>query len=261
MSKLEARKSSTLPANSSIDSNQLLSLCHRIRESMETLEQSVRLTQLRLITLSYISRASRSGSSSASWWRCFDNFIELCNLSQVVVQLLNELHQKLSDSSENSIHYQIASQQLMFFTSEWYDNIAPKLNATFEMANKQELDESNDQRRPRRQVRKGSNSQEAGDMQVRDALMRLKQSMEENERLIATIATNINYTRTTIENIYDSLQSTKLELDAGERNAVESVGLIRSANKCKMVLVLVLALIMALISYYVLRYIYSLLVS
>lgn len=240
----------------SMDSNQLLSLCHRIRESMSSLEKSVRLVKLRLATLSYIHDDIEDWSL-----KCFDNLLELCNLSQLVVQLLEELHRKLCESSENSIDYQIVSQQLMFFTSEWYDSLAPKMHETFELASRQNIDLSTDADRVlllnKRQTTGGQvkvETETEAEMRVRDALLRLKQSMGENERLLASLASNIEYTRTTIETIYDSLQSTKLNLDAGDENLLAAVGQVRKSNLRNITCFLVLLIMLVIVGLYAFRF-------
>lgn len=232
------------PLKGSIDSNQLLALCQRMRESMTDLDKSIRLMQLRLTTLSYIQ-----DDVEAMWLKCLDHLLELCQQSQLVVRLLDELRIKLAESSESSILYQIASQQLMYFTSEWYDHFAPKLNETFEFASKQDIELES------RVEQNGTGNRVDGlacDARVRDALLRLKQSMGENERLIVGIASNIEYTRTTIDTIYDSLQSTKLELASGEKHAIEAVGEIRQSDRRKILgygLILAVLLVAAIILY------------
>lgn len=275
------------PTGQPMDSNQLLSLCERVRDNMSSLDRSIRLTQLRLTTLSYIQTETIEDSSL----KCFDNLIELSNLSQRIVLLLDELHLKLSESSESSIDYQIASQQLTFFTSEWYDNFTPKLNETFELASRQEiklegaakerraggatvsqlaetvinLERRQRQRqrlRLRRQSSPGAPAAEeeeeevaaAENIRVREALLRLKQSMRENERLTASIASNIEYTRATIESIYDSLQSTKLGLDAGERQTLEATRLVaRQTNYTRWCCFLILLIPAIYITFYLAR--------
>lgn len=260
-----------------IDSNQLLSLCQRMRDSMSNLEKSIQITKLKLTTLAYISLVEGDTKKEDKSSKCFDQLIELCNLSQHVVELLEQLHLKLSESSENSIQYQIASQQLMYFTSEWYDNFTPKLNETFELAYNQDLinyQENLAERNKKGALRKldaeatnsvllpgelnairTNNNLDGGESSKRalDALMRLRESMRENERLIAAIATNIDYTRATIDTIHDSLQSTKLNLYMGETNAIEAVKTLRESRFYKFVCYLIIAGILLIILLILLR--------
>lgn len=229
-----------------IDSSQLLTLCFTMRENMSSLRKSISMAQLRLTTLNYVHEDSGDWSL-----KCSDNLIELCNLSQLVVQLLDQLHLKLQESSENSIHYQIASQQLMFFTSEWYDDITPKLNETYELAYKQDMNIIGRDQGVVENNQTGINYQmSASEIRIRDALLRLKESMRENERLIAGIASNIEYTKATIESIYTSLQSTKLSLNAGEHNAIEAIKILRQSNKTRLILYFCLLVLIALTAYY-----------
>lgn len=212
-------------SRNSIDPNQLLLLFYRIRETMSLLEKCIKSTQLRLTTLSYINDDVEDSSL-----KCFDSLIGLCNLSQSAIQLLDELQVKLGESNENSAQYQIASQQLMFFTSEWYDNLSPKLNKTFELAQLW----SQTVATPGKATTATTTT-----LTGRDALLRLRQSMRENERLIVNIADNIEYTRTTIETIYDSLQSTKLNLNAGEENAKVAIHELNRRSKLRITCIIV----------------------
>lgn len=241
-------KSKTKKRINPIDPNQLLFYCHRIRDTINLLEKCIKSTQLRLTTLSYINDDVEDSSLM-----CFDSLIELCNLSQLVIQLLDILQEKLSESSENTAQYQIASQQLMFFTSEWYDNLTPKLNETFEIAQEQSFNVN--------KLIPGSNKrkqeQAPANLRVRDALLRLKESMRENERLIVNIAGNIERTRATIETIYDSLQSTKVNLNAGEENTKVAINELRRTSKTRLTCVLISVLLLfALLSIFVYRVIF-----
>lgn len=226
----------------SIDPNQLLLLCYRMRETMDLIEKCVRSTQLRLTTLSYINNDVEDSSL-----KCFDSLIGLCNLSQSAIQLLDELQVKLSESSENSVQYQIASQQLMFFTSEWYDNLTPKLNKTFELAQEHSLSINETT------ISTNNHHLASTNLRVRDALLRLRESMGENERLIMNIAGNIEYTRATIETIYDSLQSTKLNLNTGDENAKVAIHELNRRRKfritCKTVAILIVFTLITLFVY------------
>lgn len=258
------------PKGVAIDSNQLLSLCQRMRENMGLLEKSIQLTKLKLITLAYVNSIEGNNNYNNRYSSCFDQLIELCNLSQQVVGLLEQLHSKLSESSENSIQYQIASQQLMYYTSEWYDNYTPKLNETFELAYNQDLiyRDGPSGRRNREEIRLSQaldnqdNSARAIDNNLNDggspgrtvdALMRLRESMMENERLIAAIATNIEYTRATIDTIQESLQSTKLNLYMGETNAIEAVKTLRESRYYKFLCYLMLAGVFSIVALIVLH--------
>lgn len=241
--KVEAKK-----RTNPVDPDQLLFLCHRMRETISLLEKCIKSTQLRLTTLSYINDDVEDSSLM-----CFDSLIELCNLSQLVIQLLDELQEKLSESSENSAQYQIASQQLMFFTSEWYDNLTPKLNETFELAQEQSFNIN--------KLIPGSNKRKQelapANLRVRDALLRLRESMRENERLIVNIAGNIERTRATIETIYDSLESTKLNLNAGEENAKVAINELRRTSKTRLTCILIpLLLLFSLLLMFVYRLIF-----
>lgn len=162
------------------------------------------------------------------------------------------------------------AQQLMFFASEWYDNFTPKLNETFEMANKADTAATGTNQQQQQQAINNNGQQSLSrlatsaasisgqqshtDVRVRDALMRLRQSMYENERLIATITANIEYTRTTIEAIQDSLEQTKVGLDTGQQNALEAIKEIRQTNRWSIIFCYIIPIILLLlIIYYVLK--------
>lgn len=245
-------------ASNLLDPSQLLLLCHRMRENMNLLEKNIQSTQLRLTTLSYINDDVEDSSL-----KCFDSLIGLCNLSQLVISLIDELQVKLAESSESSAQYQIASQQLMFLTSEWYDNLAPKLNETLKLAQKQ----SNMNMTKEYARKRGANKKQDEDMEsaylaepaesrAREALLRLRESMRENERLIVSIAGNIDYTRATIETIYDSLHSTKFNLSAGEENTKVAIEELKKRNyykfSCTIITVLVLVALAAAYIYWLL---------
>lgn len=243
-----ANKTKLKTSNASgLDSNQLLSLCNEMRETMSQLDKSMRSAQLYLTTLSYIDVDTQGWSL-----KCIDNLMDLCKLSQKAVRLLDELHLKMRDSAQNSIQYQIASQQLMFFTSEWYETLTPQLNSTFELAEKQNLKQQYD---GKKQTINNETLQpiNSGEMRVNNALLRLRQSMGENERLIGTIASNIDYTRATIESIQDSLHSTKLTLYAGEQNAIESVKVLRQSNRYQAICIITFISILLIVTYLLLR--------
>lgn len=257
MSSIRSIKSTSL-LSVAIDSNQLLSTCQSIKENMDKLDKSISLVQLRLTTLSYVGKLAGDDFSL----KCSDDLIELCGISQLLVQQLDELNSKLSESAASSISYQIASQQLMFFTGEWYDNLTPKFNETFEMAEKLDPNLSMKHLKASLAITKSAPGQtkrtdtkiSTTEVRVRDALLRLKQSMIENERLIATIANNIEYTKATIEAIYDSLQSTKFGLDVSEQNTIESIKIVRQSNRYRLIIVLVLLAVFVVIIYMIFRF-------
>lgn len=242
-----------------IDPNQLLELCHQIKESLDKLDKSIRLTRLRMTTLSYVGDEVNCTLSPAEG---LDDLNELCQLSQSLVKQLDELQSKLNDDPLNLISYQIASQQLAYFTSEWYDNLTLKFQETLELAERFHF------MSPREHLRdvvggptmmKGTKkwtkrverqhqlmNSSAAEMRVRNALMRLRQSMSENEQLIASISNNLAYTKMTIEAIYSSLRTTKVNLEQGEQNALESIGLVRRSERTKIILMLVCVSLVAL---------------
>lgn len=246
--------------SAAIDSNQLLSLCHRTRETTDSLGDRIRLTKLRLTSLRYIRAGQPVGGGDPAA-RCSDDLIKLCNLSQKVVQLLDELQTKLGESSRNSIDYQIATQQLIYFTYEWFDRLAPELENTFELANELiNIDDDDDlstKRRPRSPPSGSGSGGGGGDARVRDALLRLRQSMSENERLISTIANNIENTRATIETIFDSLQSTKVHLEAGEANAFQAIEETKQSKRlgvfCWFLLLILICVILSYIISWIVR--------
>lgn len=261
------------PKSAAIDSSQLLALCQKMHESMSSLDKCIQVTQLKLTTLTYVRLMEEESKLENKSLKCFEQLIELCNLSQNVVQLLEQLHQKLSESAENSIQYQIASQQLMYITSEWYDNFTPKLNETFELAYRQNLIYQDNfaasNKETGRAKLKNANAQSDPDTdnimretnaigdglpeRALDALLRLRESMRDNERLIATIATNIEYTRATIDTIHEALQSTKLNLNAGETNAIEALESLRESRYYEIGCYLLLISILVIICLVVLR--------
>lgn len=226
--------------NTPLDSNQLLSLCYRIRELMDCLDNNIRMVQLRLVTLSYLSSERTTDSALASL-RCYDDLIELCNLSQLFVQLLDELHLKLGECSTTNltIDYHIGSQQLAFFTAEWYDNLTPKLNETLAAASRHGV---HNRMRPAR-VGKDEGQSGAG---LEEALMRLRQSMRENERLVSIIANNIDYTKTTIESIYESLRASRAGLEASEQSGSRAIRILRESNRCKLACYFLVVVLIAL---------------
>lgn len=212
------------------------------------MDKSICIAQLRLQTLAYIADDMEDASL-----KCFDEMFELCKLSRLLVRLLDEIHVKLSESQENSIDYQISSQQLVYFTSEWYDNLAGKLNETFELAARQDINVDV------AKTKQGGSQQQhlvamgSSELRIRDALLRLKQSMGENERLIGAIANNIDYTRATIEAIYESLRSAKLGLKTGQRETYAAVEQVFANKRQKLICffaLLVLAGVASLLGVY-----------
>lgn len=250
MSSLISIKSTSSWVNSlAIDPNQLLTTCQKIKDNISKLDKCIRLAQLRMATLVYVNENADDYSL-----KCSDDLIEVCNLSQLLVQQFDELHLKLIESAENSISYQIASQQLAFFTSEWYDDLTPKFNQTLEMADKLQLNFLDSPKTTTTPTTTPKATEVTGaEARVRDALLRLRQSMNENERLIATIATNIEYTKATIEAIYDSLQSTKLNLEAGEQNIIEAIHVVHQTNWLSLTLYIIGGTLAVLIMYFIAR--------
>lgn len=248
-------------STTSIDPNQLLTLCQQIRENLAKLEKSIRLAQLRLDTLKYIRHEVRIDSSSY----CFDSLFVVCNLSQLLVQQLDELQSKMTTTNmlNSVVDYQIASQQLMYFTSEWYHNLLPELNKTFEIASQLNVGFGRavegpatattlvgGTRRTKHQKRTDKAMKQTGDTRSSDALLRLRQSMRENERLIALIANNVEYTKTTVGAIYDSLQVTKLDLGTSEKNIASAIDLTRRVPfRWKLVLFLVFVVLICVLAY------------
>lgn len=234
-----------------IDSNQLLLVCHKIRDNLSQIDKGIKITQLRLTTLDYIQDDIEDLSL-----KCIENLIELCNLSQLLVNLLDELHLKMVECVNNQIDYQIALQQLVYFTNEWHEYYTPRLNETLEWASRLDIVLEQQQGTMLAQTRKQTDadgSKAPTDTRLREALLRLKQSMGENERLLAIIASNIDYTRTTIEIIYESLQSTKVSLNAGERNTIEAIDLQRQSFKCKFIGYILLFVALIVITFFVFR--------
>lgn len=220
-------------------------LCHRTMDAKNMLESRIRLSKLRLTSLRYAQGTNTIGDPIA---RCSDGLIELCELSQTMVQLLDELYAKVQECNPGSIEHQIATQQLVYFTHEWFDRLAPELEDTFELADRATGGGLGGQ----------SQTIEApgttdDDVRVKDALLKLRRSMRDNERLISAIASNIESTRVTINTIFDSLQSTKLHLSSGELNALDAIKVTRQSKRfkyfCYFVLLLAAALLVAFMLY------------
>lgn len=240
-----ANKSSNL-----IDSKQILLVCSKIKANLSLLDRTIKKVQLRLTTLNYVKP---TGSDLNSYKNSnLDDLIELSNLSESMATLLDELRSKLSDSAECSIDYEIASQQLMYFTSEWFENILPKLNETFKMANLNREEQLEN-------YRSRTNNKDADYYtNVDSALLRLKQSIHENERLITTIANNVEYTRATIEAIHDSLQATKVNLQTNETNTREAIDLLKETNRCKVITYAIVSIILIVVTIIVVQLIFGL---
>lgn len=228
-----------------------------MRDTMRSLDNCIRMTQLRLATLSYI----RLEPSLCSL-QCFNQLIELRNLSQLAVKQLEELHHKWLQYPETSLDYQIASQQLIYFATELHENLNPRTNDTFEVASK--LSDGlpiidHHANIPEQAVNRSPKDAQvvdlpSGDTRARDALVRLKHSMNENENLIATIASNVEHTRGTIDKIYDSLQSTSAGLSGSQKNAIEAVKQIRGNTLCKSVIYTIFIVLCVAVIFYLIKF-------
>lgn len=265
-----------------MDPNQVLAHCHRIRGTMKSLVDWIKLTQFRLQSLDYIrnfnanedeirSQSEGAGRSllaiESSLLNFFPNLVKLRDLSQLMVNQLEHLEQKVKNLEPNStIDYHVGTQQLMFFTSELYENIQPKIDSIFEIAYTRELIVANDQRRgvlgvfspgtataaKKDQQRKvgGLLPLEAqADLRARDALIRLKQSMGENESLIASIANNVEHTKLTIDSIYESLEKTKVGLETTQRDTMENLGQLKANRRIKLICYLTFGFLLLLVVY------------
>lgn len=248
-------------SGNSIDSKQLLSLCQRIRQSLDALEKCIRLAQLRLTTLGYVLRSDVDGGrAELKSLKCFDNLVELCNLAQNLVGLLEELNVRVNESRENPIDYQIASQQLNYFASEYYEHLAPRLNETHEWASRLNVGQSMAGlagRAPRSGYNLVQTVANSPNVELGDALARLRQSMRENERLIGVIASNVDHTKLTVEAIYDSLQSAKLGLEAGEQNAVQATDELRRLHQSKLVCLIVMTAAMGAAAFFLIKFLFA----
>lgn len=231
----------------SLDPNQLLTLCQVMRDTMLSLDGCIRMTQLRLTTMRYI----RVDSNDASL-QCFDHLIELRNLNQLMVNQLEELHQKWLRCSEQTFDYQIASQQLVYFATELQENYHPRVNETFEMANKCSIRLMNEVNRSPDLAT--TDRYPSGDSRARETLLRLKQSMKENENLIETIACNVEHTKSTIDKIYDSLKSSGGGLEQGRKNVIEAVDYIRGSNRCRFITFTIIFLVCLASIFYFVKY-------
>lgn len=234
---------SATPANSTaIDPQQVLSLCAKIKETMNRVDKSLKLTQLRLKALHYVDDASSQ--------RCSNDLVELDGLSQQLVQQIDELRAKLADLTQDQISFQVASQQLAYFTSEWSDRLMPKFDATFSLADQQlELGLNYGRAGSKRPV----SAMSPAELRVRDALLRLKKSMEENERLIGSIANSLEITKTSIQAIFQSLQTTKVNVDASQANTREAIQLQRDSSLSSLLCYLICTMLLAILALLVLK--------
>lgn len=215
-------------STTAIDPSQLLSLCYNIKETLVKLDKGIKLAQLRLRALSY---TGADGDSAASL-KCSNDLVELDGVSQQLVQQLDELQGKLAGYADDPISFQIATQQLAYITSEWYDNLMPKFNASISLASEQLC------LSPcpgRGKLSRASVGLSPAELRVSEALLRLKRSMEESERLILDISNNLEYTRLTIEAIFESLLATKVNLETGQKYAYESVQIHRQSHFVRLV--------------------------
>lgn len=223
---------------------------------MELLELKTKLAQLRLSTLTYIQEEPRAVSLY-----CFDDLIEMRNLSNLMIDQMDDLRAKLDKIPDGTFDHQIGSQQLMYFVSVWYDSLAPKINTTFDMASDQKIPlwESNEKRQPNPANQLALHPIESGgDSRLRESLMRLKQSMGENENLIANIANNIEDTKVTIDTIYDTLHDTKQTLQKGQANTIEAINIINHSRTCRMVSLIIVIAIMVVVFYFLFRLVFRL---
>lgn len=250
---------STLTSKVGMDPNQILSHCIKMKANLESLDNWIKITQLKLTTIAYAMTSNRDNVNGLSTYefnnlQSFNYLLRLRELSQVSVQQLEELQQKLSTCNEHSIDYHVASQQLMFFTSELYENIQPRIDETFELASKI-------QSKPVLATTNEKNQNflfAAGESRSRDALLRLRQSMSENENLIATIANNVEHTKLTIDTIYDSIQNAKADIDKGRKGTIENVAELKTSRKRSLYCYAILIFFIIGLAYFILNTILSL---
>lgn len=240
------QKTSSGQSAASLDPNQLISLCQAIRETMQSLESCTRVTQLRLASLSYVQLDPGTISQ-----KTFDCLVELKNLNQLMVNQIEMLHQLWSSSSVDSLDYQVASQQLIYFASELYENFNPKMEQILDQARERNLYTGHQSVKVRDVDLR---QQPYGDLRAQDTLVRLRQSMSENENLVAIIATNVDHTRSTIDKIYDSLQSTKVGLKQSQTNTIEAVNQIRNSNRCRHIVYSILIVLSFAIFFYIIKF-------
>lgn len=235
-----------------MDPNQVLRLCQDIGDTLTNLEKCIKLTRLRLASLTYMYReADRTECSE----RCYENLIELCSVSHAYVVLLDDLHYKLAQSSPDSMDYLICSQQLMYFTDEWYKELNPKLLEIFHITDEQNIRneivldaDSYDEHST-----STLNAKDSSKRRVKLALLRLRQSMNENDRLISTLAMNIDYTRATIDAIYDSLKAARVGYEKNDENISDAFEYIRESFWCKLIALIAIAAFITVVIYFVVK--------
>jgi len=145
-------------------------------------------------------------------------------------------------------------QQLTFFTNEWYDNLTPKFNETFELAER--VDTNLQQYASIDKGREPSDTLDtwsSAELRVRNSLMRLRQSMSENERLIAAISDNIEMTRDTVDYIYDSLKSSRRTLTKGEVNLAVSLNVLSSTQRNRMIIAIIMIILAVIFCFLVVK--------
>lgn len=249
-----------------IDPDQLLATCYKIKENIDQLDKGIRLARLRLTSLVYIGptlgQRSNNSTDETLSFKCFDDLLDLSRLSYALVSQLEELHRKFRDNTtENPISCRIAAQQLIYFTSEWHDNLTPKFNEILVLAERvdQDLKRRLDNHKPtiasRSAARDSLQTMNSIESRVHDSLLRLRKSMGENERLINDIASNVESTRETIDSIYKQLATTKVNLDASDAQMDETLVLVRESQRCSQIICFILFIVIG----FVLLFIYKLL--
>lgn len=249
----EPRRAAGSPAPAAMDPNGLLTQCESIRDTMSCIEISLRTCELRLETFKYVAEY-HPGEASL---HCIDSLAELRTQSQRMVRQLEQLQASLASATSSmvsstsatnttaaSLDYQIASQQIAYFTSEWCDSYRLKINALHKLASQYEQQSDSSKHQAA-----GSQTGAKDMSRVREALLRLRESMAENERLIASISNNIEYTRVTVDAIFNGLQASRQKLHQGKTNTVEAIKHVREANNWQLLLIVVIAIAVILIMY------------
>lgn len=215
----------------SIDNSNLLFICHELRENLHRLDKTVKLTKLRFEGFQY--------QSVDSAFKLFESMIELGTTSRMIVQLISQLDETISSSSPNSLDYHIAAQQLNYFTCEWQESYLPRLRKLCEFASQSERSFF---KTPTTAIERADGWGQAGaraadeSVQARigdrlqDALLRLEQSITENDKLITIISANIESTRKTIDAIHQSLDVSREGLDLSNVWLGEAAELRRKSN-------------------------------
>lgn len=261
--------------SNNIDSSGILSICSELREKIQLLDKTYRLTKLRFECFKY--------QNVDSVFKLLESMSALSVASNSIVYLIDRLHAKLASSLQNSLDYHIATQQLNFYTSEWCDVCLPKLNEICQLASKNEqsltkfgvtrsspplasikqsaspvrvaggqgINQLTKSPPLRAIVNTSSTAKTEVVSRVRrgigDALLRLQQSMFENEKLISVITANVEVTRETIDAIRISMDITKQGLDDSGKNLDEAIAIKKSSNKfwsCIVGSIIILALIL-----------------